>query len=137
MARSGTSAFKTATRAVPGAFRPYLMRRSALELVILDALVVVGGLWLTLPGPVALDPFWTRVLLALAPGLMLVSRSLVIAVQVPNVFALAQLDPSVEAPAHPLLDEARDLTRLGLVLLAITIAGMALFLAVASLDLGV
>ena len=105
--------------------RHYLVRRSALELAVLDGFVLVAGLWITLPGPASLDPFWTRVLLALSPGLMLVARSLVITLQVPGAFALAQLDPSAEPPPHPLLDEARHLTWLGMGLLLVTVAGAA------------
>lgn len=122
MARSGTQVLGNGRI---GALRSYLVRRSALELVVLDGFVLAAVLWITLPGPLSLDPFWVRVLLALSPGLLLVGRSLVLAVHVPGVFALWQLDPSVEPPPHPLLDEARHLAGIGFALVGVTIPAVA------------
>lgn len=101
--------------------RRYIDRRSALELVVLDIMVVAAALMVALPRALALDASWVRTLLALSPGLLLVGRSLVLAVHAPGVFRLAQLDPGREIAAGPLLDEARNCAAVGLVLLTLTL----------------
>lgn len=118
MARS--EAVGTLERVSPDAARRYLGRRSALELVIFDAAVVAVGLWITLPAAVSLDGFWMQALVIVSPGLLLMARSLVIALRIPGVVTLSQLDPRVEIESVPALDEARHLAWLGVVVLGVT-----------------
>lgn len=107
----------------------YLGRRSALELAILDGLIVAAGLWSTLPAFTDLDPTWMAVLVVLAPSLMVLSRAALIALSVPDALSVAALDPSVRIVEHPRLDEARSLTGTGLWVLAATALGSLLAIA--------
>jgi len=104
----------------PVALRHYVERRSALELVLLDVLVVTSGMMITVPRALTLDSFWVQALAVTSPGLLLVARSLVIAVRVPGVFALAQLDPHADIETDSRLEDARHQTWLGIVVLATT-----------------
>lgn len=107
--------------AVPSAFHRYLHRRSALELVVLDAFAVVGGLVMSFPRALAGERPALLLLLALSPGLMFVARSLVAAVHVPGGMRLDQLDPRMGVTEHRLLDEARVQALVGFGLLALTV----------------
>lgn len=137
MARSGAITTRARATPPPVALRHYLARRSALELVVLDLLVLAGALWVTLPAALSFDVFWLRVLLGVSPGLLLVARSIVVALHVPGVLALAQLDPGVPIGTDPHLTEARHLTWVGVVLLGATVLGTVLLLALLGVGVGI
>lgn len=104
----------------PVAVRHYVERRSALELLLFDGLVVAFGMLIALPRALTLDWFWVQMLVASSPGLLLVARSLVIAAHVPGVFTLAQLDPQVDTGIDRRLEDARHQAWLGILVLALT-----------------
>lgn len=120
MARSATAGLRADGVTPPVALRRYLARRSALELVVLDGLVLATALWVTLPAALSLDAFWVQILAVLSPGLLPVARSMVVALHLSGVFALAQLDPAAAIEEDPRLDHARHLTWVGLLVLAAT-----------------
>lgn len=125
MARSGTVGLDRVRPTAPVALRCYLARRSALELVGFDALVIAGLLWVTLPAALSMDAFWLRILLAVSPSLLLIGRSLVVAAHVPALLSMTQLDPAVPVSDDPRLAEARHLTWVGVILLVLTVLGAA------------
>lgn len=121
MVRDGAFlADSTRSRVVPG----YLDRRTALELAILDALVFAAGVLLVAPVALAADAPGLLALGLMAPSLAACVRSLVLALKVPGVWSLAQLDPACEPGAQDDLLAARSATAAGFGLLLFGVLGV-------------
>jgi len=100
----------------------YFARRSPLELMVLDALIVAAVVAAAVPRAAALDPLGFALLLFFLPSSALAIRSMGAAMAAPGRRSVRELRPDhVPSPSRSLV-RARALARRGVLLAAVPVA---------------